>query len=215
MGASLIESFYFMAYHDELTSLPSRRAFNEATAALVHPYSIAVADIDHFKSFNDLYGHDTGDEVLRMVAARLARVSGGGQAFRCGGEEFAVLFRDRGAAEVLPYLEELRRDIEESVFCLRGPERRRQARGADRRNAGRRTTRKRKTKVEPTAVADITAVTVSIGVAGSEEPKQEKVEQVIAAADKALYRAKARGRNRVEVAGLQTAGASKMAASRL
>lgn len=214
MGASLIESFYFMAYHDELTALPSRRAFNEATAALVHPYCIAVADIDHFKSFNDLYGHDTGDEVLRMVAARLARVGGGGQAFRCGGEEFAVLFRDRVAAEALPYLEELRRDIEESVFCLRGPDRRHQARGADRRDTGRRTTRRRKTKVEPPPVADITSVTVSIGLAGSEEQKQENVQQVIGAADKALYRAKARGRNRVEVAGLQTAGVSKMAASR-
>ena len=214
MGASLIESFYFMAYHDELTGLPSRRAFSEATAALVHPYSIAVADIDYFKSFNDLYGHDTGDEVLRMVAARLARVSGGGQAFRCGGEEFAVLFRDRVPAEALPYLEELRRDIEESVFCLRGPDRRRQMRGADRRDAGRRPTRKRKTKVEPPPAADITSVTVSIGVAGSEEPKQEKVQQVIAAADKALYRAKAGGRNRVEVAGLQPADVSKMAASR-
>jgi diguanylate cyclase (GGDEF)-like protein len=214
MGASLIESFYFMAYHDELTGLPSRRAFNEATAALAQPYSIAVADIDHFKSFNDLYGHDTGDEVLRMVAARLARVSGGGQAFRCGGEEFAVLFRARSAAEALPYLEELRRDIEESVFCLRGPDRRRQVRGADRRDPGRRTTRRRKMKVAPPPAADITCVTVSIGVAGSEERKQEKVQQVIAAADQALYRAKAGGRNRVEVAGLQPAGFSKMAASR-
>jgi diguanylate cyclase (GGDEF)-like protein len=214
VGASLIESFYFMAYHDELTGLPSRRAFNEAAAALGQPYAIAVVDIDHFKSFNDLYGHDTGDEVLRMVAARLAQVSGGGQAFRCGGEEFAVLFRDRGAAETLPYLEELRKDIEESVFCLRGADRRRQVRGADRRNAGRRTTRKRKMKVEPPSAADITSVTVSIGVAGSEQLKLEKVQQVIAAADKALYRAKAAGRNRVEVAGMQSAGFSKMAASR-
>jgi diguanylate cyclase (GGDEF)-like protein len=214
VGASLIESFYFMAYHDELTGLPSRRAFNESAAALGQPYAIAVVDIDHFKSFNDLYGHDTGDEVLRMVAARLAQVSGGGQAFRCGGEEFAVLFRDRGAAETLPYLEELRKDIEESVFCLRGADRRRQVRGADRRNAGRRTTRKRKMKVEPPSAADITSVTVSIGVAGSEQLKLEKVQQVIAAADKALYRAKAAGRNRVEVAGMQSAGFSKMAASR-
>ncbi|HKW25758.1 MAG TPA: GGDEF domain-containing protein [Terriglobales bacterium] len=214
VAASLVESFYFMAYHDELTGLPSRRAFNEAAAALAQPYGVAIVDIDHFKSFNDLYGHDTGDEVLRMVAARLALVSGGGQAFRCGGEEFAVLFRDRGAAEALPYLEELRRDIEESVFCFRGPDRRRQVRGADRRNAARRTTRRRKMKVEPPSAADITSVTVSIGVAGSEELKQEKVQQVIAAADKALYRAKAAGRNRVEVAGIERAGFSKMAASR-
>lgn len=214
VAASLIESFYFMAYHDELTGLPSRRAFNEATAALAQPYSIAVVDIDHFKSFNDLYGHDTGDEVLRMVAARLGRISGGGQSFRCGGEEFAVLFRDRTAPEALPYLEEMRQDIEESVFCLRGPERRRQARGVDRRDAGKGTTRRRKMKVEPPSAADITSVTVSIGVAGSGALKQEKVQQVIAAADKALYRAKAAGRNRVEAAGLQSAGLSKMAASR-
>lgn len=214
VGASLIESFYFMAYHDELTGLPSRRAFSEATTTLVPPYSIAVVDIDHFKSFNDLYGHDTGDEVLRMVAGRLAQVSGGGQAFRCGGEEFAVLFRDRQAAEALPCLEELRRDIEESVFCLRGPDRRRQMRGADRRDAGRRTPRRRKVKAESPAGGDITSVTVSIGIAGPEELKQETVQQVIAAADKALYRAKAGGRNRVEIAGLHPASVAKVAASR-
>ena len=69
-------------------------------------------------------------------------------------------------------------------------------------------------KVEPPSAADITSVTVSIGVAGSGALKQEKVQQVIAAADKALYRAKAAGRNRVEAAGLQSAGLSKMAASR-
>ncbi len=82
--ASIIENSYFLAYHDELTSLPARRAFNEALLRLETPYAIAVVDIDHFKSFNDTYGHDTGDQVLSMVAARLARVSGGGQAFRVG-----------------------------------------------------------------------------------------------------------------------------------
>lgn len=213
VGASLIESFYFMAYHDELTGLPSRRAFNEASAALARPYSIAVVDIDHFKSFNDLYGHDTGDEVLRMVAGRLARVGGRGQAFRCGGEEFAVLFRDGSAAEALPYLEELRRDIEESVFCLRGPDRRQQARGAERRDSKRRAPRRRKMKAESPSGGDITSVTVSIGVASPDELKQETVQQVIAAADKALYRAKAGGRNRVEMAGLHPATISKVAAS--
>ena len=85
--ASIIENTYVLAYHDELTSLPARRAFNEALLRLEAPYSIAVVDIDHFKSFNDTYGHDTGDQVLSMVAARLAGVSGGGQAFRVGGEE--------------------------------------------------------------------------------------------------------------------------------
>jgi diguanylate cyclase (GGDEF)-like protein len=200
LSASLIENFYFMAYHDELTGLSSRRAFNESVASLAAPYSIAVLDIDHFKSFNDLYGHDTGDEVLRMVAARLEQVRGGGQAFRCGGEEFAILFRNRSAGEVLPCLEELRREIEESVFCLRGPDRRRQMRGPDRRERKRRNSRQRQLKLESVEPGEITSVTVSIGVA-EPELKQGSVQQVIAAADKALYRAKAGGRNRVELAG--------------
>lgn len=202
LSASLIENFYFMAYHDELTGLPSRRSFNESVASLAAPYSLAVVDIDHFKSFNDLYGHDTGDEVLRMVASRLERVRGGGQAFRCGGEEFAILFRNRSLGEALPYLEELRRTIEESVFCLRGRDRRRQTRGPDRRERTRRNSRQHKLQLEPVDSAEITSVTVSIGVA---EPdlKQRSAQQVIAAADKALYRAKANGRNRVEIGGAQ------------
>lgn len=219
LGASLIESFYFMAYHDELTGLPSRRAFNEAVAALVAPYSIAAVDIDHFKSFNDLYGHDTGDEVLRMVAGRLEQVKGSGQAFRCGGEEFAILFRNRSAAEALPYLEELRREVEASTFRLRGPDRRQQVRGPDRRERGRGTSKHKqlKLKLETVAPAETTSVTISIGVA---EPAgdQRRVPQVIAAADKALYRAKAGGRNRVELAGgrLPVARSSKaVAGSRL
>src|SRR5207237_5805224 len=92
LGLSMIETSYFLAYNDELTGLPSRRAFNEAIARLENFYSIAVVDVDHFKNFNDQYGHDTGDQVLRLVAARLAGVSGGGQSFRCGGEEFVVFF---------------------------------------------------------------------------------------------------------------------------
>lgn len=202
LSASLIENFYFMAYHDELTGLPSRRSFNESVASLAAPYSLAVVDIDHFKSFNDLYGHDTGDEVLRMVASRLERVRGGGQAFRCGGEEFAIVFRNRSLGEALPYLEELRRTIEESVFCLRGRDRRRQTRGPDRRERTRRNSRQHKLQLEPLDSAEITSVTVSIGVA---EPdlKQRSAQQVIAAADKALYRAKANGRNRVETGGAQ------------
>jgi hypothetical protein len=73
LAASIIENSYLLAYHDELTTLPSRRAFNDALLRLQAPYSIAVVDIDHFKRFNDTYGHDTGDQVLRLVAASLAR----------------------------------------------------------------------------------------------------------------------------------------------
>ena len=90
--SSIIENSYFLAYHDELTTLPARRAFNDALLRLEEPYAIAVVDIDHFKKFNDTYGHETGDQVLRMVAAKLAGVTGGGRAYRVGGEEFSILF---------------------------------------------------------------------------------------------------------------------------
>src|SRR5712691_7528491 len=81
-----------MAFRDELTGLPSRRALDERLAGLGRHYTVAMLDIDRFKSFNDLYGHDVGDQVLRMIAARLAEIGGGGSAYRYGGEEFTVLF---------------------------------------------------------------------------------------------------------------------------
>ena len=97
LASSIIENSYSLAYQDELTSLASRRAFNDALLRLKPPYTIAAVDIDHFKRINDNFGHDTGDQVLRLVASRLARVSGGGEAFRVGGEEFTILFPGRAA----------------------------------------------------------------------------------------------------------------------
>src|SRR5260370_19221654 len=92
LAISIVETSYLLAYHDELTSLPSRRAFNHMLQRLEAPYSIAMVDIDHFKRFNDTHGHDTCDDVLRLVAARLARVRCRGQASRCGGAEISVGF---------------------------------------------------------------------------------------------------------------------------
>ena len=71
---SLVETAYRMAFYDELTGLPARRALKSMLAALEAPYAIAIVDIDRFKSFNDEHGHHVGDQVLRMVAARLAQV---------------------------------------------------------------------------------------------------------------------------------------------
>src|SRR5271163_2915869 len=105
LAVSIIETSYLLAYHDELTTLPSRRAFNDAVLRLQDPYAVAVVDIDHFKRFNDTYGHETGDQVLRLVAANLARVSGGGQSYRCGGEEFTILFPGKTVSEVADHLE--------------------------------------------------------------------------------------------------------------
>src|SRR5258708_25561795 len=78
LASSIIENSYSLAYQDELTGLASRRAFNDALLRLKHPYAIAAVDIDHFKRINDNFGHDPGDQVLRLVASRLACVSGGG-----------------------------------------------------------------------------------------------------------------------------------------
>ena len=125
--SSIIENSYLLAYHDELTTLPARRAFNDALLHLEAPYAIAVVDIDHFKKFNDTYGHETGDQVLRLVAAKLANVSGGGRAYRVGGEEFSILFRGKSVKDALPHLEQLRSAIGASRFRVRAGEERRSA----------------------------------------------------------------------------------------
>ncbi|HZS97155.1 MAG TPA: GGDEF domain-containing protein [Terriglobales bacterium] len=194
---SIIETSYAMAYHDELTGLPSRRAFNDATLQLQAPYTVAGIDIDHFKSVNDTFGHETGDEVLCMVAANLARVTGGGQPFRVGGEEFTILFPGKSSVEVMEHVEMLRQIIQESPFRLRrNTDRRSAPRGPDRRSSG----QKKNTRTKARAHRGSLQVTVSIGVA---EPHGEdmKVEEVLKLADQALYAAKRGGRNRVEVAG--------------
>jgi len=202
LASAIVENSYLLAYHDELTTLPSRRAFNDGMLRLQHPYAIAVVDIDHFKRFNDTYGHDTGDQVLRLVAGHLSRVTGGGHAYRCGGEEFNILFPGKTTSEVEDHLEQLRASIESAEFRLRSDDRRQTPRGPERRNeAMPRRARKgdairQLTQAQPDRAL---SVTVSIGVAGSKEPEAHP-DIVLEAADKALYRAKDSGRNRVEIA---------------
>lgn len=197
LAASLIETSYVLAYHDELTGIRGRRAFNEALLSLDQQYSIAIVDIDHFKKFNDTYGHDIGDQVLCMVASRLAEVQGGGQAFRCGGEEFAIIFRNTSAKDAFERLDSLRQTIQNSNFRVRGMERRNAPRAAE--PERRKPARKKASPAAASPPADQLSVTVSIGVA---EPstRNRQPEQVINAADQALYRAKNDGRNRVELA---------------
>ncbi len=201
LAAAIVENSYLLAYHDELTTLPSRRAFNDALLRLQDPYSIAVVDIDHFKRFNDTYGHDTGDQVLRLVASSLARVTGGGQAYRCGGEEFNILFPGKTTPELVDHLEQLRKAIELSEFRMRSGDRRQVPRGPDRRNERPRS-RARKGQAIRELVQDkppSLSVTVSIGVATCAKGETNP-DLVLQAADKALYRAKNNGRNRVETA---------------
>jgi diguanylate cyclase (GGDEF)-like protein len=197
LAIALIENSYALAYHDELTGLPSRRSFNEDALGWQEPYTIAAVDIDHFKSFNDNHGHDTGDEVLRMVASRLARVTGGGKAFRVGGEEFSIVFPGKRVNDVLPHLENLRASVEQAVFRLRGGQERRHSEreGRDRRSD----TIRNPSRATRRPDRDELSVTISIGVAEA-GARLKSAEQVISAADKALYRAKRAGRNRVEIA---------------
>jgi diguanylate cyclase (GGDEF)-like protein len=177
-----IESIYAMAYHDELTGLPARRALNDALLSIDGTYTVAMVDVDHFKQFNDTHGHDVGDQVLRMVASRLARVPGGGRAFRYGGEEFTVLFPGKSAEESAPHLETLRASVAGATFTRRGRD------GPRQKAVSARTKR--------VGVARL-AVTVSIGVAQARDWAAPT--DVVQAADKALYRAKEAGRNRVTI----------------
>jgi diguanylate cyclase (GGDEF)-like protein len=202
LATAVIENSYLLAYHDELTTLPSRRAFNDALLRLKSPYSIAVVDIDHFKRFNDTYGHDTGDQVLRMVAANLGSVTGGGKAYRCGGEEFNILFPGKTTAEVLPHLQKLRETVEKSEFRMRGNDRRQVPRGPDRRNQRSRARARKADAIRRLAEgkpSSVLSVTISIGVATA-AAERSGPETVLESADRALYRAKANGRNRVEAA---------------
>ncbi|MBV9183398.1 MAG: GGDEF domain-containing protein [Acidobacteria bacterium] len=199
LAISIIENSYSLAYRDELTALPSRRAFHQAVDSLKPPYSIAMVDIDHFKSINDTYGHETGDQVLRLVASRLASASGGGEAFRVGGEEFTILYRGRTAEDVVDHLELLRLEIESSSFRVRRAEdRRKTARAPDRRS------RSRTRKPASRRSSGVVSVTISIGVA--ESHAKLSLSEVIERADKSLYRAKQTGRNRIEISGAEKRG---------
>ena len=115
----LIREAYRLAFYDELTSLPGRRALIEDMAKLGRKYSLSMVDIDFFKKFNDTYGHDTGDEVLKMVATKLAEV-GGGKAYRYGGEEFTILFPSRDIDESFIHTDILREVIATTPFIVRG-----------------------------------------------------------------------------------------------
>lgn len=191
-AAALVETSYLLAFYDELTGLPGRRALNQAMLRLAERYAIAMVDVDHFKKFNDTHGHDTGDQVLRMVAGRLALVAGGGKAYRYGGEEFAIVFPGSTAEQAGTHLDKLREAIAASAFMVRGPERSRRKRTERRYSKpGRRPVGSERTR---------TNVTVSIGVAEN-GARLHTPELVIEAADQALYRAKDSGRNRVEIAG--------------
>ncbi|UCC73852.1 MAG: GGDEF domain-containing protein [Gemmatimonadota bacterium] len=180
---AVIDVSFRLAYQDALTALPTRRGFNEMLGQLVGHYTVAMVDVDHFKQFNDRHGHEVGDQVLKMVAAELMKVGGGGKAFRYGGEEFGIIFDGKRVEDCQPHLEKLRATIAGRVFTIRGAFRPRKKPDEPKQSKKPRKTLK---------------ITVSIGGADSTDPK-ETVEDVVKAADQCLYRAKETGRNKVWV----------------
>lgn len=165
------------ARHDHLTDLVNRRSFDAYLDAEIERVrqgetplcSLIFADLDHFKSYNDRYGHPVGDQVLRDAARILVeqmssmRFGETSVVARYGGEEFAILLPNIGEAGALRIAEQIRRAIESTPIRI------------------------------PTGVLHLT---VSLGVA--ECPAHgDSAEDLVNAADKALYKAKAKGRNTV------------------
>jgi diguanylate cyclase (GGDEF)-like protein len=181
LGVGVIEATYFMAFRDQLTGLPARRAFNGALLELGSQYTVAMVDVDRFKKFNDQHGHDVGDQVLKMVARELGQIAGGGTAYRYGGEEFAIVFPGKRRDDCVPHLEQVREAVEGASFTVRG--------------RGRPRTKPAKSRTSRRPRGQL-SVTVSIGVA-ERNGRYPTPEKVVKAADQALYRAKKAGRNRI------------------
>ena len=166
---------------DSLTGLGNRRSFDQA---LVREWRRAVRedtaltllmlDVDHFKSFNDRYGHQAGDACLRAIAdaVTLGARRPGDAAFRYGGEELAVLLPNTDAAGAALIAEQLRVTIENLHLFPVGDEER-----------------------GPAITASVGAATMHLEEHGAHSAPT----LLLDAADQALYEAKRRGRNRVEV----------------
>ncbi|MDX1810506.1 MAG: GGDEF domain-containing protein [Gammaproteobacteria bacterium] len=177
----LMHNSYHIAYIDELTELPGRRAMNEELSRLRGTYSIAMLDIDFFKKFNDTYGHDVGDQVLRMVASKIRNIGGGGKPYRYGGEEFSIIFPGKDSKAAFPFLSNLRETIDSTSMILRNQDR----------------PDKKPEKIPPRRIPwQEVHVTISIGVANSCD-ELTSTDTVMKAADEALYRSKEKGRNRI------------------
>ncbi len=163
---------YEKAYLDELTKVYGRRAMNEEMSMLKSGYSIVMADIDHFKKFNDSYGHDAGDIVLHSVAQSFEELCSG-KVFRYGGEEFTLIYYSTDGKKIYAELDKIRKFIMKKKVNIDGS---------------------KKSKKEKKV-----SVTISIGLATFCDSKHKNPKEVLKNADQFLYKAKENGRNRVEM----------------
>lgn len=178
--------YWQKVYLDELTGIPNRRALNEKLSVLRNNYTIAMIDIDHFKRFNDTFGHEQGDSVLRFVGKHFSSPQNG-EVYRYGGEELCIIFEGLNATQSEAVAENLREGLARRDFYIRASKKTRES-----------TSRKDRSK-DGVPKGTKVQVTVSIGVAQPRDPHQ-RPEDVIAMADQALYKAKQKGRNRVVAA---------------
>jgi len=181
----LLQHSYDMAYRDELTGLLGRRALNERFLRLSGRYCIVMVDVDHFKKFNDTYGHDVGDQVLKMLAGQLEKTGAGARAYRYGGEEFVLVFEGKTLLQIESHLEKLRISVADYPMKIRAAGRPKDSKGSQkmrRKGGGQRPLR----------------VAISLGAAQRNE-KLKNPTVVMKAADKALYRAKNAGRNQLKL----------------
>ncbi|MBF9002625.1 MULTISPECIES: GGDEF domain-containing protein [Vibrio] len=178
----LLSNTYQMAFTDPLTQIPGRQALEIDLRHLSRRYTLAMIDVDHFKKFNDTYGHSSGDDVLKLVATRLCLIRGNAHVYRYGGEEFVVLFRGKHMTQTLEYLEEIRLDIADYPLVIRDTLTR-----PTRHQDG-------ETKRSDKAHQHVN-ITVSIGVCDNQWG--DTVQDVQKLADEALYRAKDKGRNQI------------------
>lgn len=167
------------ALHDSLTGLYNRRYFDEVSGPLVESalrsgtsLCLLMIDVDHFKKYNDTYGHDCGDVALVRVAATLRETAArkGDLVFRMGGEEFCCLVTTQDVRGAVHVAERVRAAVERRAI--------------------------------PHATSPVsTCLTVSVGVACLNPPGIACLEHLYVAADKAMYEAKGAGRNTVHVCG--------------
>jgi diguanylate cyclase (GGDEF)-like protein len=176
-----ISSMLSMLYRDDLTGLLNRKALNREMESLKPGDILVMADIDKFKQLNDTHGHDTGDEVLKLVAALMADVGERGKVYRYGGEEFSFVFRQREGDRVLEALQQVRKKIAAYQIVIRN---RRQRPKNNKSGASYRKSAQR---------GKIIKTSVSLGVVALKDAEQPR--DALKRADAQLYRAKESGRN--------------------
>ncbi|APC19143.1 hypothetical protein BLL42_00320 [Pseudomonas frederiksbergensis] len=163
-----------LANRDGLTGLYNRRFFDEALAVEFErhrrqkmPLGLILIDIDHFKAYNDHYGHQGGDECLKRVSAAIGATTRrpGEVVARYGGEEFVVILPHTGTDDLQKHGEWICKQV-------------------------------RSLNLEHQSSATASSVTISAGLACIVPNQSDSMQQLIAAADQALYQAKSTGRNR-------------------